>query len=98
MASEHQQIEVRHVPERCQFEARLKDDLAVLTYTTNGNEISLDHTYVPDARRGRGVAGELVRAAVNEARLRHWKLRARGSYVVTFFERHPEFADVVASF
>jgi predicted GNAT family acetyltransferase len=77
------------------FEARLQNDLAVLTYTTHGNEMSLDHTYVPDAWRGRGVPAELIRAAVNEARQRRRKLRPRSSYAVTFFERHPEFADLL---
>ena len=96
MASENQLIEVRHVPERRQFEARCQNDIAVLSYTAHGNEISLDHTYVPDEWRGRGVAAELVRAAVKEARQRQWKLRPRCSYVMTFFERHPEFADVLA--
>lgn len=98
MAAEKQAIEVRHVPERRQFEARLQNDVAVLTYTAHGHEISLNHTFVPDAWRGRGVAAELVRAAVHEARQRQWKLRPRCSYVATFFERRPEFADVLAPF
>lgn len=88
-------FEVRHFPERCQFEAQLPGDLAYLSYRVDGDAISLDHTFVPDAFRGRGVAAELVRAAIKEARVRHWKLRPRCSYVVTFFERHPEFADVL---
>jgi|SRR5579872_2018736 len=99
MSSEQNAITVRHVPERQQFEAqlqnRMENDLAVLTYSIRGNEVSLDHTYVPDAFRGRGVAAELVRAAINEARQRGWKIYPRCSYVVTFFERHPEFADVL---
>ncbi len=95
MFSQKNEIEVRHVPEGRQFEARLDGELAYLTYTANGDEISLDHTYVPDAFRGRGVAAELVRAAVAEARQRRWKLRPRCSYVVMFFARHPEFADVL---
>ena len=95
MLPDHDRVEVRHVPERCQFEARLQDDLAYLSYSVEGDTISLDHTFVPDAFRGRGVAAELVRAAVKEARQRGWKLRPGCSYAVTFFERHPEFADVL---
>ncbi|HWD18548.1 MAG TPA: GNAT family N-acetyltransferase [Verrucomicrobiae bacterium] len=97
MPSENYSVKVIHAPERQQFEVRLEGDLAVLTYTTRGGDVSLDHTYVPDAFRGRGVAAELVRAAVAEARQRHWKIRPRCSYVVTFFARHPECADVLAS-
>lgn len=95
MYSDKDEIEVRHVPESRQFEARLHGELAYLSYTVTGDEISLDHTYVPDAFRGRGVAADLVRAAVKEARQRHWKIQPRCSYVVAFFERYPEFADVL---
>jgi len=97
MSSENSKIAVVHLPERLQFEAKLGNDTAVLTYTMHGDELRLDHTFVPDAFRGRGVAAELVRAAIAEARQRNWKLRPLCSYVVTFFERHPEFADVLAS-
>lgn len=97
MKSENEKMSVHHIPERQQFEAQLGNDTAVLTYTIRGNEVSLDHTFVPDAFRGRGVAAELVRSAINEARERHWKLRPVCSYVVTYFERHPEFADVLIS-
>jgi len=91
-----ERIEVRHVPERHQFEAHLKGDLAYLSYSVTDDCISLDHTFVPETFRGRGVAADLVRAAINEARQRHWRLVPRCSYVVTFFERHPEFADVLS--
>lgn len=87
---------VRHIPERRQFDAQLGNDIAVLSYSMRGDVVSLDLTYVPDAFRGRGVAAGLVRAAIHEAHERHWKLRSVCSYVVTFFERHPEFADVLA--
>lgn len=96
MAAENQEIQIRHIPERQQFEARLQNELAVLTYTLRGDEASLDHTYVPGVFRGRGVAAKLVHAAVEEARRRQWKLRPVCSYTVTFFERHPEFLDVLA--
>ncbi|MGO8700232.1 MAG: GNAT family N-acetyltransferase [Limisphaerales bacterium] len=95
MNRDENEVEVRHVPERRQFEARLQGELAYLSYSVNGDEVSLDHTFVPDAFRGRGVAADLVRAAVDEARQQHWKLRPRCSYAVTFFEGHPEFADVL---
>jgi hypothetical protein len=95
MLPDKNEIEVWHVPERHRFEARLQDELVYLSYTMDGDAISLDHTYVPDAFRGRGVAAELVRAAVKEARQRHWRLQPRCSYVVTFFKRYPEFADVL---
>jgi predicted GNAT family acetyltransferase len=95
--SEGNQIQVEHVPDRKRFEVRLQDEIAFLSYTAHDGDVSFDHTYVPDTWRGRGVAAQLVRAAADEARRRHWKILPLCSYVVTFFERHPEFADVLKS-
>lgn len=95
MGGEHSEIEVRHVPENQRFEVRRENDVAFLSYTEDGDVVSFDHTYVPDSWRGRGVAAALVRAAVTEARARGWKVRPLCSYVVTFFQRNPELADVV---
>ncbi len=68
---------------------------AVLTYTQAGSHVIFDHTFVPDELRGRGLAAELVRAALNEARQRRWKIVPRCSYVASFIERHPAYADLV---
>jgi uncharacterized protein len=95
MGEEHSEIKVQHVPEKQRFEVRLENEVGILSYTERGDVVTFDHTYVPDAWRGRGVAAALVRAGVTEARTRGWKIRPLCSYVVTFFQRHPEFADVV---
>ncbi len=60
------------------------------------NEIIADHTLVPEAIGGRGIAGELVAHAVEDARARGWKIRPTCSYVVAQFKRHPEWVDVLA--
>ncbi len=94
---ENSQIEVKHVPEEQRFEVRLESEVGFLSYAIHGDEVMLDHTYVPDAWRGRGVAAELVKAAITEARLRQWKVRPRCSYIATYFQRHPECADVLSA-
>ena len=96
MPPDANELQICHNAERQQFEAQLAGELAVLTYTIHGKEVSLNHTYVPDAFRGRGVAARLVEAAIDEARRNHWKVRPACSYAVTFFERHPECSDLVA--
>ena len=69
--------------------------LASLSYVIEGERVILDHTFVPDELRGRGIAAALARKALDEARQRRWKIVPRCSYVASFIQRHPEFADLV---
>ena len=60
----------------------LADDLlAFLSYAYEDNAVVMDHTYVPAEFRGRGVATTLVRAALDEARRRNWRIVPRCSFV-----------------
>ncbi|MFC3551744.1 GNAT family N-acetyltransferase [Lysobacter cavernae] len=74
----------------------------VFTTTVDGVEARLDyhladgwmvitHTGVPDAIGGRGIAGELVRAAFEHARAQGWNVRPACSYAAAWVERHPEY-------
>lgn len=89
-------LAVTHNAKLQQFEAQIGDaPLAFLHYMHEGERIILDHTFVPDELRGRGVAANLTRAALNEARKLRWKVVPRCAYVAKFIERNPEFADLV---
>jgi len=77
------------------FELRMSGEVAYVSYTEDGGRISLDHTHVPEGLRGQGVAATLVRGALEAARLQHWKIVPRCSYVAGFIERNPAFADLV---
>lgn len=68
---------------------------AILTYLREGNHVIFDHIFVPEELRGCGLAAELAQAALNEARQRHWKIVPRCSYVASFINRHPAYADLV---
>lgn len=78
------------------FEVRAGDaPPAFLSYVHEGESVVLEHTFVPEEMRGRGMAAVLVRAALDEARQRHWKIVPRCAYVAKFTERHQEFADLI---
>lgn len=85
---------VTHNAEQQRFELQTAPP-AFLSYTREGNRVIMDHTYVPDELRGRGLAADLVRAALTEARQQHWSVVPACSYVAAFIDRHPEFADLV---
>ena len=72
------------------------DSTGLLTWTEGEGVHYADHTLVPREIGGRGVAGRLVEAMVADARENGFRIAPRCSYVVTAFERHPEWADVKA--
>jgi predicted GNAT family acetyltransferase len=76
------------------FEMQVDCYLAFASYTREGDRVIFDHTFVPDALRGRGVAGTLIRAALDEARHQRWRIVPRCSFVAGFIGRNPEFADL----
>ena len=55
-----------------------------------------EHTLVPEALGGRGVAGELVKALVADARAQGFRILPQCSYVAASFDRHPEWSDLLA--
>ncbi len=86
---------VTHNATARRFETRAGDEpLSFLSYMYEGDRVVFDHTFVPEELRGRGIAAKLARAALTEARERHWRIVPRCSYVATFIKRNPEFADL----
>ncbi len=67
-----------------------------LTWVRRGNNRVADHTLVPDAIGGRGIAGKLVEALIADARAEGFRITPACSYVVAAFARHPDWADVHA--
>ena len=84
--------------DRGEYQAAVSGSAAIgrLTYVRTGDVLAADHTIVPPAIGGRGIAAELVRALVADARANGWKIRPVCSYVVAMFQRHPEWADLRA--
>lgn len=55
----------------------------------------LTHTGVPAALRGRGIAADLVAAALAHARAQGLKVRPACSYVRAYMRRHPHTLDLL---
>jgi predicted GNAT family acetyltransferase len=70
---------------------------AEMTYRRrDANTIIADHTGVPPQYRGHGIAEQLVKAAMENARATGGKIVPVCTYVVAQFRRHPEWADLRA--
>lgn len=61
----------------------------------DADTVDIDHTFVDDSLRGQGVAGKLMEAAARYLRENQKKAALTCSYAVKWFEKHPEYDDVV---
>ena len=87
---------VQHQPENERFVVTADGVEAELDYRIEDGVISLTHTGVPEAIGGRGIAGDLVRAAFEFARAEGLKVRPLCSYAEAWSRRHAEYADLLA--
>lgn len=71
-------------------------EIGRLTWVRRGAVRVADHTLVPQAIGGRGVAARLVEALVADAREQGFRIDPQCSYVEAAFRRHPEWADLRA--
>ncbi|TGL76483.1 GNAT family N-acetyltransferase [Leptospira yasudae] len=89
--------EVVHSESESKFYAQVDGYESHLYYREEGNEVwNLLSTYVPPEHRGKGLAADLVRTALDKARSLNKRIIPSCSYVVTFLNRHPDYKDLVA--
>ena len=90
-------IDIVHNPEAHRFEAIVDGGFARCDYRRVGSVLQLHHTEVPVALEGRGIAGQLVAAALAYARENGLKVAPYCSYVRSYMHRHPETHDLLAT-
>jgi predicted GNAT family acetyltransferase len=81
---------------RQRYELQVDGNVAFITYTKDGHQVSFDHTEVPPELGGRGVGSRLARGALELARGQGLKVVPRCSFIAGFVQRHPEFAALMA--
>lgn len=72
------------------------DLIGRLTWVEQDGVRIAEHTIVPTALGGRGIAAKLVEALVADAREQGFRIRPVCSYVAKKFDDHPEWADLRA--
>ncbi|MBP7598552.1 MAG: GNAT family N-acetyltransferase [Pseudoxanthomonas sp.] len=87
--------DVHHDPDARRLHTRVEGHEAELRYSLRDGRMVIDHTGVPDAIGGRGIAGILVKAALDLARARGWRVVPACSYSAAYVQRHPEYADLI---
>lgn len=69
---------------------------AYVEYEGDGRDMTITHTIVPSQIGGRGVAGELVKAALEHVRGQGGKVVPQCSYADAWMKRHPDYEDLRA--
>ncbi|MEL1264650.1 GNAT family N-acetyltransferase [Pseudoxanthomonas putridarboris] len=90
-------LDIHHDPAALRFATTLDGREAELLYSLRGTRMVIEHTGVPEAIGGRGVAAALVRAALEFARTQGWQVIPACSYSAAYVQRHPEYADLLAT-
>ncbi len=88
-------MEFRQEPGRIWAEDQDGKLLAEILFPSREGKASITRTFVDDSLRGQGVAGQLMEAAVEKLRADNMEVRPICSYAKTWFEKHPEEADLL---
>lgn len=90
-------LDVTDNPDRHRYEVTSDGTLAgFVEYELSEGGIDFTHTVVRDEFEGKGVGGALVKHALDDARARGLRATPTCTFVKSYIERHPEYADLVA--
>jgi predicted GNAT family acetyltransferase len=90
-------LEIRHNPEARRFEAQVEGELCRADYRLVGGVMHLVHTEVPRRLEGRGLAAQVVQAALDYARGNGLKVVPVCGYVRAYMRRRKDTQDLLAS-
>jgi predicted GNAT family acetyltransferase len=86
---------VRDNKDRSRFELDVDDQLAFANYRLTPSAVIITHTETPRSLRGRGIASQLIKGALELIRGDGRKVVAGCGFVVDYLEKHPEYGDLV---
>lgn len=88
--------DVRANEEKSRYEIYVDGRLAGFTqYRLHGDRADFVHTEIGDEFGGQGLATELIRAALDDARTRGWQVLPYCEFVKGFIAKHDDYLDLV---
>ena len=90
-------LSITHNAAASRFETAPQGLHAECSYRRQGQLLDINHTEVPAALQGQGVAAALVQAALDWARSEGLRVRPTCSYVASYMSRHPATQDLLES-
>ena len=95
MSVSDNQIMVKKNEEAHRYEIHLNGEVAVLTYQRSGKRIVFMHTGVPPALEGHGLANQLARTALEDARAQKLTIIPLCPFVESYVRRHQEYLSLL---
>jgi len=90
------ETEVIHEKENERFIIYLDENEVYVEYKMEGDIINLYHTFTDPALRGKGLAAQVVRAALEYAKENNRKVIPTCSYVQSFISKNDGYKELVA--
>ena len=88
---------IHHEPAARRFATEVEGATAFISYRERkGRVLDFDHTSVPIASRGGGIASQLTAHALRYARDGGYKVVPSCPFVAAYIERHPEYRELLA--
>jgi uncharacterized protein len=95
MSEPAERLEIRDNPEASRYEVVVDGMVAVAEYMLTGPNITFTHTEVPEELEGRGIASQLARFALEDARARGLAVISVCPFITAYIQRHPEYRPLV---
>ena len=76
------------------FELDVEGTVAFADYRLTPDTVIITHTETPRALRGRGIASDLLKGALDIIRADGLKVVAGCGFVVDYLRKHPEYTDL----
>ncbi|WP_374928123.1 GNAT family N-acetyltransferase [Kytococcus sedentarius] len=90
-------VTVRDNSEASRYEAVLDGEVVGLAdYRLDGTTMEITHTETDAGHQGQGIAGEVVRTALDAAREAGLKVIPTCPYVENWIAEHPEYQELLA--
>ncbi len=89
--------DVLHNPEERKFYTRIDGRTSYISYRRDEAAMDLQHTYVPEEDRGKGIAQDIVQAALRFAESEQLDVIPSCSYVNRYLIRNKEWQHLVES-
>jgi len=91
-------LQIQHDEPNHRFVAEVEGRDCVLDYQ-RADQKTLDytHTFTPQPLRGRGIASDVVRYALEWARRNDQRVIASCPFVQSYVDQHPEYEDLVTA-